>query len=301
VRESALSLGGQAKLTSHPKQGTLLEITVPISRSALDALLVETEGRVAAIPLDAVRRTLRVEPSEVTRSAEGDSIFVDGRIIPFAPLARSLRVTAKASGASRVWSAVLVESRGALAAVGVDRLLGTETVVARALPDGMPSHPAVAGAMLDSEGNPRLVLDPDGLVARALTASRDAPPEAKQRAPILIVDDSLTTRMLEQSILESAGYEVDVAASGEEGLEKARTGRYALFLVDVEMPGIDGFTFVERTRADANLQDVPSILVTSRSSDEDRRRGHAAGASAYIVKGEFDQTELLMRIRTLVN
>jgi two-component system chemotaxis sensor kinase CheA len=67
------------------------------------------------------------------------------------------------------------------------------------------------------------------------------------------------------------------------------------------MPGIDGFTFVERTRADAILREVPAILVTSRSSDADRRRGEAAGASAYIVKGEFDQNELLKRIRTLVS
>jgi two-component system chemotaxis sensor kinase CheA len=73
-----------------------------------------------------------------------------------------------------------------------------------------------------------------------------------------------------------------------------------LFLVDVEMPGMDGFTFVERTRAEPALHGTPSILVTSRSSPEDRRRGQEAGARAYIVKSEFDQGELLERIRELV-
>ena len=75
--------------------------------------------------------------------------------------------------------------------------------------------------------------------------------------------------MLEQSILESAGYEVDVATSGEEGLGTARRGDYALILVDVEMPGMDGFTFVEQIRRDPTLHGIPAILVTSRNAPED--------------------------------
>jgi two-component system chemotaxis sensor kinase CheA len=127
-----------------------------------------------------------------------------------------------------------------------------------------------------------------------------APAEPVRRLPILVVDDSLTTRMLERSILESAGYEVDLAASGEEGLERARSRRYGLYLTDIDMPGIDGFTFVSETRADPELAGVPAILVSSRASAEDRQRGAAVGASAYVVKGEFNQEELLAHIRRLV-
>jgi two-component system chemotaxis sensor kinase CheA len=105
--------------------------------------------------------------------------------------------------------------------------------------------------------------------------------------------------MLEQSILESAGYEVELAVSAEEGLEKARRARYGAFIVDVEMPGMDGFEFVGRTRADPTLREVPAILVTSRATDDDRRRGREVGAHAYIVKGEFDQAFLLETIREL--
>jgi two-component system chemotaxis sensor kinase CheA len=114
-----------------------------------------------------------------------------------------------------------------------------------------------------------------------------------------VVDDSLTTRMLEQSILESAGYQVDLAASGEEGLVKARAQRYAVILCDVEMPGIDGFTFVAEVRKDPELRDTPAVLVSSRSEPEDFQRGQDAGASGYIVKGRFDQRELLQLIRDL--
>src|SRR6185295_908949 len=102
---------------------------------------------------------------------------------------------------------------------------------------------------------------PDGLVAQVQrmpipTATADV--EEAPVPPVLVVDDSLTTRMLEQGILEAAGYDVDVAASGEEALEKARRRAYGLMLVDVEMPGIDGFTVIERMRADAALHDLPA-------------------------------------------
>jgi len=159
----------------------------------------------------------------------------------------------------------------------------------------------VLGASLDADGNPQLVLDPAGLVAaaqRGRGAVADAP--APARAPVLVIDDSLTTRMLEQSILESAGYVVELAVSAEDALTKARDRRYSLFIVDVEMPGMDGFEFVAQTRSDPGLRDIPAILLTSRNAAGDRQRGEQVGARAYIVKSEFDQGQLLQTIQTLV-
>jgi two-component system chemotaxis sensor kinase CheA len=85
--------------------------------------------------------------------------------------------------------------------------------------------------------------------------------------------------------------------SGEQGLEMARRKPYGLFLVDVEMPGMDGFTFVEQVCADENLQHIPALLVTSLGSPEHKRRGAEAGARGYIVKSELDQGVLLQQIR----
>ncbi|MBV8780645.1 MAG: response regulator, partial [Phycisphaerae bacterium] len=199
------------------------------------------------------------------------------------------------------WSAVIVEAACGRAAIAVDRLRAAANIVVRPLPRSARSSPLVSGASLNAEGEPQLVLDPEALVARARRAqAREIESAPKKRACVLVIDDSLTTRMLEQSILESAGYEVEVATSAEEGLEKARARQYGLFLVDVEMPGMDGFEFVTRTRADARLSKTPAILVTSRNAPEDRRRGEQAGASAYIVKGEFDQSYLLRMARELV-
>ncbi len=301
VRETAARLNGEVTIESEAGRGTRVELCVPVSLSSLAGLVVDAGGVASVVPLDAVRRTLRLADTDIARAPESDSIVYEGKVIPFLPLARALRRPVASTRERRHWSAVVVHSGSALAALGVDRLVGTEVVVVKPLPSRLDVDPVVAGASLDAEGTPQLVLDPGALVeaanaGRGALAEQDVAP----RLPVLVIDDSLTTRMLEQSILESAGYEVALATSAEAGLLEARRRRYGLFVVDVEMPGMDGFEFVARTRTDPGLRDIPAILVTSRDSPEDRRRGEEAGARGYIVKGEFDQGYLLQTIRELL-
>lgn len=300
VRDTAARLDAHVTLHSEPGRGTTVEIAVPVSVAALTALHLEAGGAAAAVPLEAVRRTVFVAPGEVVPLQGGAGVEHEGVVIPFVPLAAVLRRPLPA-GPRRFWSTVVVQAGARLVALGADRLAGTSDVVVRPLAAHVDADPAVAGAALDAEGNPRLVLDPAGLLAAVAQAGfAPAREAAARRAPILVVDDSLTTRMLEQSILESAGYEVALATSGEEALDLARARRFGVFVVDVEMPGMDGLEFVRVTRADPRTQATPAILVTSRGAPEDRERGLAAGARAYIVKGEFDQGRLLATIEELL-
>jgi two-component system chemotaxis sensor kinase CheA len=300
LRETAERSSGKLTLESQPGRGSTLELSVPATLSALETLTLEVAGEVVSVPLDSVRRTLRVAPGELVRTADGERLRVEDALLPFAPLDVLLGLNLSGDAREARRNAVVLESSAGRAALGVDRLLGTETAVARAVPEIAHPKSLVLAASLDARGDPQLLLDPHELVSAAKQAGLPAMTAAKARAPILIVDDSLTTRMLEQSILESAGYEVDLATSGEEGLSMAALKRYALFLVDVEMPGMDGFTFVEKTRRDPRFSAIPAILVTSRASPEDLERGRNAGAVAHIVKSEFDQADFLARIRRLV-
>jgi two-component system, chemotaxis family, sensor kinase CheA len=298
VRESMVRLAGQARLQTSQGRGTTLEMVVPVSLSSLDALLVEAAGVTAAIPVTAVRRTFRIEAASAGGGAQGETVEHEGALIPLVPLAQVLATRVGPGRRSR--SGVVVAGVAGTAAFGVDRVQGRATLLVRALPDLATAHPLVSGLTLDGDGNPQPVLDPDRLVESTGGAERAATPSSTPPAPILVVDDSLTTRMLEQSILESAGYSVDLASSGEEAWTKARRQAYSLFLVDVEMPGMDGFALLERLRADPALSGIPTMLVTSRQSPEDRARGVEVGARAYIVKSEFDQGDLLERIRAVV-
>ncbi|GLY00273.1 MULTISPECIES: response regulator [Actinoplanes] len=302
VREVAAQLHGEVDVRSEPGIGATVELTVPLTLLSMTGLVVEAGGTLAVVPLDAVRGCVRLSPDEATTASATGRIVYDDTATPFLPLAQALYTGDTVPDSPGAGAAVVIKSDDGLVAIGVDRLTGTSSLVARPLPELAPSTAVISSVSIDADGNPRLVLDPQGLAAeiRGHQAGGHQPAAAAPPLPILVVDDSLTTRMLERSILESAGYEVDLAASGEEGLEKARTRRYGLFLTDIDMPGIDGFTFVERTRAEPELAAVPAILVSSRSSAADRERGRAAGASAYVVKGEFDQEKLLAHIRRLV-
>src|SRR5262249_22118511 len=148
-----------------------------------------------AIPLASVRRTLRIKTLEITRTDRGETVVLDGKLVSFAPLARLTRFSNAFQVPNGTWSAVLIESNGSLATVGVDRLVGTQTVLLRPLPDFTPPDPMISGASLDSEGNPQIVLDPDGLVVMALRNSITNGAAPERRRQVLVIDDSLTTRM----------------------------------------------------------------------------------------------------------
>ncbi|MGH7280594.1 MAG: hybrid sensor histidine kinase/response regulator [Polyangiaceae bacterium] len=273
VREAAARLSGEVDIRTEPNQGMTLEIIVPVTLSTVDVLVVDAGGVVAGVPLDRVRRTVRITESDVLRDGKGPAILVDGAMLPFAHLTRILGAGDSDDLSTRGASALILHSSEGAAAIGVDRLLRTESVVQRALTELVQADPVIAGVFLDAAGAPQAVLDSDALAREARRASTPIVREKAAKKPILVIDDSMTTRMLEQAILESAGYEVDVATSAEEGLDRAKARSYALFLVDVEMPGMDGFTFVETTRADPVLRATPAILVTSRAAPEDKKRG----------------------------
>lgn len=298
ARDVAVRLGGDLRLQAWAGQGFRLELDVPLSVASFEGLVVESAGVRGAIAIDAVEHTYRLRSNEITHHADGRVVLHQGQLIPFVQLSELLGRSQQSSASA--FPTLVVRSEMGPAAIGVERLVGARTIVARSLPEAAVTTAIVMGASLNTLGHPELVFDANGLAQEARALRTPVASRQTSTPCILVVDDSLTTRMMEQSILESAGYDVDLATSGEEGMERALAKPHALFLVDVEMPGIDGFTFVERTRAEPTLRHTPAVLVSSRGSDADMARGRDAGAAAYVVKGRFDQRELLAIIRDLV-
>jgi two-component system chemotaxis response regulator CheY len=101
---------------------------------------------------------------------------------------------------------------------------------------------------------------------------------------ILIVDDAATVRMYHRSILESAGYTVDEAVNGIEALEKALSASYDLYLVDVNMPKLDGYSFVRELRAHADIPQAPAVMVSTEAKPSDQAKAYLAGANLYLIK-----------------
>jgi CheY-like chemotaxis protein len=117
---------------------------------------------------------------------------------------------------------------------------------------------------------------------------------------VLVVDDSLVAGELQKNILRAAGYESEIASDGVDALEALRHKEWDLVVADVDMPRMSGFELTERIRADEQFREIPVIIVTSRDTVDDRRRGFEVGADAYVLKREFDQTQLLDTVRRLI-
>jgi two-component system chemotaxis sensor kinase CheA len=116
----------------------------------------------------------------------------------------------------------------------------------------------------------------------------------------MVVDDSITSRSLEKSILEAHGYRVRIAVDGLDALELLRVEKADLIITDIQMPRLDGFGLVQALKADSRFSRIPVIIVSSLDRSEDQERGLLLGADAYLLKRRFDQTELLAAIRQMI-
>ena len=100
---------------------------------------------------------------------------------------------------------------------------------------------------------------------------------------ILVIDDAATVRMYHRSILEKAGYKVDEAVNGVEGLEKAVSASYDLYLVDINMPMLDGYSFLRELRAQP-IPQAPALMVSTEAEQNDQTVAFEAGANFYLIK-----------------
>ena len=124
--------------------------------------------------------------------------------------------------------------------------------------------------------------------------------ESVKKRAILVVEDSITSRMLIKNILENTGYSVTTAIDGVDGYNKLKAGAFDLVVSDVDMPRMSGLDMTAKIRADKAVCEIPVILVTSLSKREDQERGLEVGANAYIVKGNFDQSNLTEVVERLI-
>jgi two-component system chemotaxis sensor kinase CheA len=307
VRSALDALRGSVSVSSEPRGGTSFVLTLPLTLTTLPAILFDVAGQAFALDAAAVTRVARIDPANVAQ-VEGRPVIVgEDESLPLVHV-RAVFGLVESESAARVPFPVLIVKRGnRRVAVRVDALLDQREVVVHALGARLASAKAVSGATILPDGSVALIARTAFLLERSLHLAQTlrAPvlaPESTltQTKRILLVDDSITTRTLERSILEAAGYEVVGAADGEDAWRLLSETDFDLVLSDVDMPRMDGFSLVQAIRASSRMRDVPVILVTGRDTEADRRRGVEAGADAYVTKGEFDQRALLETIGDLL-
>ncbi|MCD8522323.1 MAG: response regulator [Saccharospirillaceae bacterium] len=115
---------------------------------------------------------------------------------------------------------------------------------------------------------------------------------------ILIIDDASTVRLYHRNILEASGYEVDEATNGVEALEKALSGQFDLFIVDINMPKMNGYEFLQNLRKE-NITQSPAVMVSTEAADLDHDQAFYSGANLYLVK-PIKPLQLMTYVRLLM-
>lgn len=322
VREKVEKLGGRVIVESEPGQGTTFLLTLPVTLATFRGVVVESRGYLFVVPIAGVDRVLRIQRDQIRNVANRETILLPGRtgpeVLPLLPLHRPLELPGREDPNATAPQPVLILRQGERrVAISVDEIHHEQEVLVKPLPRPLTRVPNISGATVLEDGRAVPILStPDLLaasenfngtssadLARGLQTEAESPTGTDARIAsrsVLVVEDSVTSRLLLKNILETAGFTVTTAVDGADAVDRLQAGRFDIVVSDVDMPRLNGFQLTAHIRQTPATGSLPVILVTSRDSIEDKTHGLEAGANAYIVKGSFDQGDLLQAINRLI-
>lgn len=303
VKRVIESMNGHIDVESIRGVGTKFTLHLPLTLLIATALMVRSGDERYGVPLPSVREVTMLTTGSFQQMGERSMLQIGDEAIDVLPLQQLL--SRGSSGRAEVGKPVVIVRTG-VGPVGlvVDELLGRQEIVIKPI-GSLKSleRSCFGGATIDPEGRVVLVLDPARLVSGGdktgasldvttegttssdnETPTDEASPQAAVEQKILLIDDSLSIRKFVGRMLETAGYEVDTAIDGEEGLRKASAKNYRLILTDLEMPKLNGYEVIQALRSRPQTQQTPIIVMTTRAGDKHRQMALNIGASSYIAK-----------------
>ena len=314
VRTNVERLKGNIQIESIFGKGCTFRLQLGTTLASINALLVEVQGIIHALPVESVQTTLLLSQDEIYTAEDRETIIWDDQEVPVGNLVDLLELSnspaydtaAKVEPQQSDLRACIVLQVGEeRAGFFVDRLLDTQEVVLKPQSQLLRRVRNVSGATILGTGDVCMILNPQNLLKslqnpNLFNISIKQRKTVQRKPVILLVEDSIPVRTQEQRLLENAGYEVVIAVDGLDGYNKLINRKFDAVLSDVEMPHLDGFSLTAKIRRHPEYRELPIILVTTLDSDKDKKKGSNAGADAYIIKGKFNQAFLLETLGRLV-
>ncbi len=315
VKRVIEGMNGHINVESVPGVGTKFTLDLPLTLLIATALLVRAGSERYAIPLPSVREVTMPTPATMQHMGEQSILRVAEEAIEVRSLRHLLR--GEWGPIDMAMPVVIVRTVAGPLGLAVDELLGRQEIVIKSLGSLRRLERSVfGGATIDPEGRVILVIDPGRLLAR--DGSEPAAGEGPQEVPllttesteggsddeqtgaaILLIDDSLSIRKFVGRMLENAGYQVDTAVDGEDGLRKAAAHSYRLIFTDLEMPKLNGFEVIQALRSRPQTQHTPVVVMTTRAGDKHRQMAISIGATSYVAK-PVEERALLQEVERWV-
>jgi len=316
VKRVIEGMNGHIEVESLPGVGTKFTLNLPLTLLIATALMVRAGAERYAIPLPNVREVTMPTAGSLQHMGERAILQMGEEAIDLYSLRHLLR---REGGAiDMAMPVVVVRTVSGPIGLAVDELLGRQEIVIKSLGTlRAMERSCFGGATIDPEGHVVLVVDTGRLLAResretmAMLAAPDTVLAADQgvgqsvesqehpTASILLIDDSLSIRKFVGRMLENAGYQVDTAVDGEDGLRKASAQSYRLIVTDLEMPKLNGLEVIQALRSRPQTQQTPVVVMTTRAGDKHRQMALSIGASSYIAK-PVEERALLQEVERWV-
>jgi len=310
VRSEVNGLGGRIELSTQPGRGTQFKLVVPLTTAVNQIVLFRIGELVIGVPASLVELVRRVPQRDLQAAYTSGEFDYNGERLPFYWAGALLQASPRRADAPEKTAAVgIFRSAGQHVAVHVDEVLGNQEVVVKNLGPQLARLPGLAGMSMLASGAVVLIYNlvalsvAYGRQARALmtdqggVATTPLPAAESTRIPlVLVVDDSITVRRVTQRLLKREGFRVALSADGLLALEQLQKEKPAVVLTDIEMPRMDGFDLVRNIRADAALQDLPIIMITSRIAEKHREYARELKVDHYLGK-PYPEDELIALVR----
>ncbi|MGD0906771.1 MAG: hybrid sensor histidine kinase/response regulator [Candidatus Acidiferrales bacterium] len=307
VQEMAKAVGGVVRISSRHGQGLSIQLELPLTLSVLRTFVAEIGGEPFAFPMTRIANVLKVNRSDLS-TLEGQQYFsFDEERIGVVSALEVMEMPGTPNWGEEI-SVVLLGDVSNRYGLAVDRFVGEYDMAVRPLDARLGKVASISAVALMDDGSPVLIVDAEDLTRsvesllhggrlRGLGRSEAARVSRKR---ILVVDDSITVREVQRSLLQNRGYEVEVAVDGMDGWNALRGSHYDLTITDVDMPRMTGIELVSKIKADPNLHALPVIIVSYKDREEDRMRGLEAGADRYLTKSSFHDETLLSAVSELI-
>jgi len=297
-------LRGSVSVDSQPGQGTVFTLTIPLTLAIRQVLVVRICGRLCALPLDWVKRTVTVQRGEINLLA-GRPVYGTSPPIGVVQMQAILGLPPNGETNDHL---ILVEQQDRSYALACQELVGRQEVLVKTMGTLLAAPPFVSGAtILDGRVVP--ILDLAALVQTHLDGypttkpstdpnhdERTSSPNAKT---VLLVDDSPPARALLGRMYQQLGFEVVEAADGRQASDLARTQPFDLISTDVRMPIMDGYELARVLRANPQTQRIPIVMISAKEDRIDVIRGFDSGVDAYLSK-PVDKDELARTVTRIV-
>lgn len=292
VKQSVSELGGSISVQSEKGEYCEFKIDIPIDISTSTVIPMTVGGYGFMVPSNLVVKIVTTTQAKLASTLDGDEIILDGLHCKYRQ-ARSLfgDVCGKSSSKAYAHIAICGVDENNLIALHVDRIEAYRKVVVRPISKHISSIPGLVAASVLGDGTPCLIINPMRMAVHVQSLTSES--ETNDTKVVMIVDDSSTVRMVASRFLRKQGFEVIEAIDGIEALDHIKNGiNPDIFLLDIEMPRMDGFELTEALRKIEKTQFTPIIMITSRIAQKHREHALNLGVDEYLGK-PYEEKELL--------